>query len=470
MNLKLLKQIRLFLFILIGLIAGWILYFSFGHMLIKAMYEGRSIGFLNNILEGRTVHSLEFYLKLADKNFITANIVLFTFFIFVWIAFILFKKVGIALFINLLARFFCLSALIVICSEIILRLFFPLYDIKRGRFQQDLPGLKKEILYETIGEDGFRALSVKDLSKRRNKRTIRILCLGASATFQSTQEVKDMWSAILERKLNDDFRSRRINIEVIAFGRGGLCVDDGRYFLINNLSKYAPDIVVCLWGMNDLCWKGGKDSSSEIPTDEPTKKLSEIRKNLFYDTQLYKRLKILKNRKNAFSKTIAVKEWHTKNLPVIRDYYQKLPYKEIISRQPDPIIEFKDELLKTVRYLKNNGVECILMAQPVLWKTVLSEEERKALWFYINTPEGDVRMSSKWLYNEMNKYNQVQKLVAEENDCTYIPLDTLIPKNLIYFFDDCHFTDKGSYEVALAISPYVSAVIEEVARNKKLIN
>ena len=122
-----------------------------------------------------------------------------------------------------------------------------------------------------------------------------------------------------------------------------------------------------------------------------------------------------------------------------------MPYREVIQRDPDPIVDFEDELLKTIRYLKENKKECIIMAQPVLWKSQMSEKEEKSLWFYVNTKNGKVRMSPEWLSGEMEKYNNLQEKLAVQNDCVYIPLDKLIPRDLTYIFDDCHFTDKGSH-------------------------
>ena len=44
---------------------GWLLYSYFGHRLIKAMYEGRSLEILNRIIEGQAVHPVEFYFEKA---------------------------------------------------------------------------------------------------------------------------------------------------------------------------------------------------------------------------------------------------------------------------------------------------------------------------------------------------------------------------------------------------------------------
>lgn len=62
------------------LVIGWILYALFGHQLIEAMYEGRSIGVLNRIIGGQVRHPVEDYFKRADElffNFIFLTLILF---------------------------------------------------------------------------------------------------------------------------------------------------------------------------------------------------------------------------------------------------------------------------------------------------------------------------------------------------------------------------------------------------------
>ena len=51
----------------ISLLMGWIVYSLLGVQIIKAIYEGRSASFLNNLIHGRDVHPVEFYLQMADR-------------------------------------------------------------------------------------------------------------------------------------------------------------------------------------------------------------------------------------------------------------------------------------------------------------------------------------------------------------------------------------------------------------------
>src|SRR5919197_3120084 len=49
------------------IVIGWILYALFGHRLIEAMYKGESIGFLNSIIAGQSIHPLVHYLQDAEN-------------------------------------------------------------------------------------------------------------------------------------------------------------------------------------------------------------------------------------------------------------------------------------------------------------------------------------------------------------------------------------------------------------------
>ena len=141
-----------------------------------------------------------------------------------------------------------LCCIVAVALEVLLRLFFPITDMRSGTFRQNIPGLKTQIVYEKGIEDDFRSSSVKSLADKKGKRTIRILCIGASTTHQPTQETEDMWSSRLEQNLQEVFRKDNIDISVIAVGVGGWCVDNGRRFLMEKLERYSPDIVMTLWG------------------------------------------------------------------------------------------------------------------------------------------------------------------------------------------------------------------------------
>ena len=88
------------------------------------------------------------------------------------------------------------------------------YDIR-----QNLPGLKSKIKYTTIGGD-LRSLSLSNLKKPNG--SLRVLCLGASTTDQSTQSVEDTWCAIVERQLKSKHPDWGSVFHTLSHGRAGI--------------------------------------------------------------------------------------------------------------------------------------------------------------------------------------------------------------------------------------------------------
>ena len=383
---------------------------------------------------------------------------------------------------------FCSIIFAIIFMEALLWLFLQAPGDYRVKFKQNLPGLKKEIVYSRNHYD-FRALSMKN--EKKDPRTIRIFCIGASTTMQDNQNTVETWSGILEQRLNNAFFSKGVNIEIAAAGSGGDKVWRGYRFCKYRLPRFDADIVITLFGINDLAWQGGanyfyegkKDRIKNIELQEKNTKQAAINKQRNFS--LKKRLKIvLKKHSQIYNwvsfirqqvvirkhiETGAMLDWCSENLPKLRKKYNGLPYKEELFREPDPIIEFRDGLQQAISCLKEQDIETIILAQPVLWKNDLSESEKKALWFETYSKDGPVRMSGRWLENEMKRYDLIQKELAEENNQHYIPLDLLMPKTLDYFFDDCHFTDKGSYAMASAIYPTLLLVVRKIAIKRRLM-
>ncbi len=147
----------------------------------------------------------------------------------------------------------------------------------------------------------------------------------------------------------------------------------------------------------------------------------------------------------------------------------RLPFKQEILRDPDLLTEFTDGLEELLLHLKRQGVETVILGQPVLWKTDMSPAEKNVLWCDVNTKEGPVRTGGKWLETEMSRYNQAQEKLAETYQVPYVPLDLLIPKTLEFFYDDCHFTDKGNRAVAEAAYPEALKLVQKVAERRKLL-
>lgn len=55
------------IFLFLTMAAGWTLYILFGHSIVRAMYDGRSIGILNRVIGGQAAYPLEHYFRIMDR-------------------------------------------------------------------------------------------------------------------------------------------------------------------------------------------------------------------------------------------------------------------------------------------------------------------------------------------------------------------------------------------------------------------
>ena len=354
----------------------------------------------------------------------------------------------------------------ILLAEIILWIFFPVTKIpgnnKRIVVQiTNLPGLKKYITYDE-NDFGFRSLSMHSVKKPSN--TIRIICLGHSTTQQPTQATEDIWSSILEKKLQEKFRSKGIRIEVAARGKGGEGVKQNSFWAQENILQYQPDLVILLEGINDL-WQEASKAKDVHAKNLPGENSDAQREDFFLQfSQIYRRLRILQynfDLNEAIKRGVRL-DWHSQNLPKFRRMRRNTPYVEKLQLDPSQIIAFSENLSALLKFFKKANVPVIVLGQPALWKAGMSADEMNALWLTLHTSRGWVRPSTEWLENEMTNYNNIQNRISDIFKVPYIDLDKRIPKNLQYFFDDCHFTDLGNIEIANEIFPEVEEQVGKI--------
>ena len=368
-------------------------------------------------------------------------------------------------------------------TEAVLWLLFPLPFGKSVRvtLEQDLPGLSPVITYDR-NEIGLRSISMR--SRQKPTDTFRILCLGASTTDQPTQNTSDTWSGILETMLNQRYADTKYHIEVGAYGRGGDKILHRFLWAVKNVPSLEPDMVIILEGINDLCFNGGPgyyypgfhDQLNAYANQNITgsdmilhhiegqfglnmcssfglRKISQIARRA---SNLRRNLMLRKA-----TSTGKAKEWHSAAMPILRQEYKDALYRESVKRKNDPVQEFHDGIQGLTALLKTEGIPGLVLSQPVLWKLDMTSDEQALLWFWVEATEGRVRASTTWLRNEMDRYNQIQKEAAEINLMVFLDLAEHVPRTTEMFFDDCHFTDKGSRLVAETLFPIVTKMIDD---------
>jgi len=131
--------------------------------------------------------------------------------------------------------------------------------------------------------------------------------------------------------------------------------------------------------------------------------------------------------------------------------------REELSKQSEFLSGYKMRLQKLVETTRANGIEPILLTQPVLWGggkdpfTGIDLDQAKV---------GEGR-NGKLYWEILELYNDQTRKVAAENNVFLIDLAHLLPKSSEYFYDGVHYNNSGSAKVADIVSAEFKSYLKQ---------
>ncbi|MFH0732151.1 MAG: SGNH/GDSL hydrolase family protein [Candidatus Omnitrophota bacterium] len=251
---KINKYINFFmLLLLISLMIALIGYISYGHNLIKSMYEKKSLEILDRIIEYRAILSLEYYLIKGDVYIIFISLCV----LFLFLVYILPVEIK-------------LSIISVVMCIAILEIIFLSYDVYLDHEYPEINEQEKMLWeydpllgwrWKTNCEKEFivkrdkikvkikrnaKGLRGKDYDYKKNKNINRILILGDSCAAGLEVTHDNLFSTVLEKLLRQHGKDEVINAGVRGYG-----TDQSYLYLKNKGCNYNPDIAIYLFCSND---------------------------------------------------------------------------------------------------------------------------------------------------------------------------------------------------------------------------
>jgi lysophospholipase L1-like esterase len=133
------------------------------------------------------------------------------------------------------------------------------------------------------------------------------------------------------------------------------------------------------------------------------------------------------------------------------------------ERLPDlksALEEFRRNLEAIVEEARRHEVLVMLVTQASLWRPDLEPEALALLWAggvgnFMGVSGADY-YSVEALAEGMALYNDVLLGVCRERRVSCVDLAATFPKETAYFYDDLHFTERGSAKVAETLAPRVA--------------
>ena len=163
---------------------------------------------------------------------------------------------------------------------------------------------------------------------------------------------------------------------------------------------------------------------------------------------------------NKLVDVVRLQREHGGILEAIRSLWYQPVITEIDTSYFPGLDSFERNLKTLIRLAKENHTEVVLMTQPNIYKDSESSEELKALTMLNREAIGN---GKKWSYKTaltgLRQYNDEIRQIAKEENVHLIDLESMIPKNLEYFYDDVHYRSKTYDLIASKLAGKLADII-----------
>ncbi len=369
-------------------------------------------------------------------------------------------------------------AIVLVLGEFSMRTYYSIIN-KNQKYYVWPPNLRKVskpipgimhgvsgIAHFNVNSDGIRGDEIS------SEQQYRILAIGSSDTECPFINQEKSWPYVLQRKLN------ALHQRKVWVGNVGKSARDTREHFMHMkylLPQYPGiDTVIILAGCNDLGRRLVEDKKYDPHVLENYDYWEQrIIKGAFSETPYFKGKyrfdgsnynelaigSLIRQVVNIYSnRTIVPKETDNTvvNMSNIRSTWKGAS--EIVNDLPDltsGLEEYIINLNAIIDIAESRSVRIIFMTHPSLWKKDMTEQEKNLLWLVcIDSLNTRKCYSEKALMKGMQAYNDALLQVCQNRGIECIDLAKKLPKNSTIFYDDVHFTEKGSLMTSDVIFNY----------------
>lgn len=303
----------------------------------------------------------------------------------------------------------------------------------------------------------------------RDAQTYRILAVGGSTTICVYLDDSQAWPYLLQQELNRSLGSDEVWVGNV--GRPGHKTDH-HILQVEKLLAQHPDIdmVVMLVGINDLIPSLTVGRAAAPAPARSERQMLVMSFSVFPgwddDTPWYQR--------NLFGRLRRLATWRplpgtAKLQPMdekgefvatLRRFRQKAArFRHDLPSLERERAEYAAHLNEIIDITRGNDARLVLATQPTLWSEALTAEERRLLWaggppFY-RLRQGATYYSAEALAEGMRGYNQVLLGVCRERGVECVDAAAHIQPTTDNFYDDAHFTERGSAKLAGLIAEHL---------------
>lgn len=308
----------------------------------------------------------------------------------------------------------------------------------------------------------------------------RLLAVGGSTTECLYHDDKKMWPARLGELLQPEGGKK---VWVGNAGRSGANSAD-HVLQVKYLLKELPpmDLVVMLLGVNDVVVAlGAPNNYKPTPADlTPEDHEKAIRKafhqvpgrledqwdqgSFLRQSAIFQLVRsIRRQRQRTLDAHNLGQEDAGTTLVKWREHRRKAS--EILTELPDlkgALGTYRKNLETSVDLAAASGVRIVFLTQPTFWRDDLTEAEQNLLWMggvgNFQKEPGHAYYSAGALAKAMAMFNETLLAVCKDRGLVCVDLAAEVPKTTEFFYDDCHFGQRGAEKIATVIALHLKGV------------
>jgi len=360
--------------------------------------------------------------------------------------------------IRFLASFIIFSLVMEVCARIDDKIkydapFFAPYDSSMLR-TKDSDGIRHNVpnsRYEKwkINRFGFRG---QNISLQKPKNVKRIICMGTSETFGLFETPGKEWPSQLTALLGTDRRFQVINTSVV-----GLSLDTLKSYMNKYVFQFEPDTVILYINPFFYAIQMLRHTTKQYNPKTNHQKKTQISAGHFFKKVSFSP-RIFPKIKQSIKKITppqALKRYQVWNLSKqVEDLeLQTLKGKKPLDVIPQEILaSFEKDLTDLVNYLIKKRIEVILSSYPIL---ISKDNIAKHPEIFLDFRRFSIYFSFQGIVDAPPKFNAVIERVSTDLGVGFVNNQELVPKDIKFFGDNVHYTDKGAELVALSFANYL---------------
>ncbi len=268
---------------------------------------------------------------------------------------------------------------------------------------------------------------------------LSIIAVGGSTAEEYYISDNKTWPYLLEQNLKNNFN----NVWVNNAGLDGHSTFGHQILLEDYLVNIKPKMIVYLVGINDIersDLNPGFDNkllqNSYANWKDWLSKKSEVA-NLVFNF-----IRAWNARQHGLSDT-GFDITKTGTLALSAEAMQ-----DGLLKQNAYLPGYKARLEKLIQTTRANGIEPVLITQPLLW----GEGKDPVTGVDLETAKINDSRNGKSYWNILELYNNQTRQVAAETHTFLIDLAHELPKSSAYFYDGVHYTNAGAAKIADILS------------------